>query len=267
MIDAARMLAEQDRAPATFICADAQTHAFEPASFDLIMSRFGVMFFADPVQAFANLRQAAAPDARLCFVAWRSPADNPFMTTAERAAAPLLPNLQARRRQCAGAVRFRGRAAGAFDPGGERLDGDRHPTDRRAVHAARERVESAMATRFGPVGVALREADPQTRAQVVAAVRAAFEPFVHADEVRFTACCWMVQCSSLTHLRDLVEHVDVSHHCIGDARDLGVGRLHHVVLVGRMRAGAVAESEMSGGQRQRRRGEHRRPAMSRRAAD
>src|SRR5262245_19868567 len=54
MIDAARMLAAQDRKQAEFICADAQTHAFQPASFDLIMSRFGTMFFTDPVAAFAN---------------------------------------------------------------------------------------------------------------------------------------------------------------------------------------------------------------------
>ena len=50
MIDTARMLAGQDRTPAEFICADAQTHAFEPASFDLIMSRFGTMFFPIPSQ-------------------------------------------------------------------------------------------------------------------------------------------------------------------------------------------------------------------------
>ena len=48
------------------------------------------------------------------------------------------------------------------------------------------------AARFGPVGVALREADEQTRTQVVAAVRAAFQPYVQGAEVRFTASCWNV---------------------------------------------------------------------------
>jgi hypothetical protein len=48
------------------------------------------------------------------------------------------------------------------------------------------------ATRFGPVGIALREADEPTRARVGAAVRAAFEPYVHGAEVRFSACCWMI---------------------------------------------------------------------------
>ncbi len=254
MVDAARMLAEQERAPATFICADAQTHAFEPASFDLITSRFGVMFFTDPVQAFANLRQAAASDARLCFVAWRSAADNPFMTTAERAAAPLLPNLQARVANAPGQFGFARRAAGAFHPGGERLDGDRDPADRRALHAARERVErlcnSLRACRRGSPrsGPADSRAGRRDRPRGVRAVRARRRSALHRLLLDGS-------CSSLTHLRDLVEHVDVSHHGIGDARDLGVGRIHHVILVGRMRAGAVTESEMSGGQRYRRRGE------------
>jgi SAM-dependent methyltransferase len=97
MIAVARARAALDGQPASFICADAQTHAFAPASFDMIISRLGVMFFADPVQAFANLRQAARPDARLRFIAWRGAAENPFMTTAERAAKPLLPDLPARR--------------------------------------------------------------------------------------------------------------------------------------------------------------------------
>jgi ubiquinone/menaquinone biosynthesis C-methylase UbiE len=192
MVDAARMLAEQERAPATFICADAQTQAFEPASFDLITSRFGVMFFADPVQAFANLRQAAASDARLCFVAWRSAADNPFMTTAERAAAPLLPKLQARVANAPGQFGFGDaqRVHSILEESGW-TEIEIRPID--VSCTLPESELNGYATRFGPVGVALREVDPQTRAQVVATVRAAFEPFVHADEVRFTGCCWMVR--------------------------------------------------------------------------
>src|SRR4029453_15134155 len=96
MIAAARARAEREGTPATFIVADAEDHPFEPASFDMFISRFGVMFFDDVVRAFANLRRAATDGAQLRFLAWRSPAENPFMTTAERAAAPLLPNVPAR---------------------------------------------------------------------------------------------------------------------------------------------------------------------------
>jgi SAM-dependent methyltransferase len=50
--------------------ADAQTHEFEPDRFGLIASRFGVMFFADPRAAFANLLRATRPGGRLCFACW-----------------------------------------------------------------------------------------------------------------------------------------------------------------------------------------------------
>src|SRR5262249_25135771 len=97
MIAAAQARAEREGVAARFFSANAQVHTFEPASFDTIISRFGVMFFDDPILAFRNVRRAAKDDAGLRLVVWRSAAENPFMTTAERAAAPLLPNLPARR--------------------------------------------------------------------------------------------------------------------------------------------------------------------------
>jgi ubiquinone/menaquinone biosynthesis C-methylase UbiE len=54
----------------TLLTADAQVHHFDPDRFDLIASRFGVMFFADPVAAFSNLLPAARAGGRLCFACW-----------------------------------------------------------------------------------------------------------------------------------------------------------------------------------------------------
>ncbi len=191
MIDTARMLGEQERVPAKFICTDAQTHSFEPASFDMIMSRFGVMFFADPVQAFASLRNAASEEASLCCIAWRSPAENQFMTTAERAAAALLPDLPARRADAPGQFGFADarRVQSILAQSGWR-DIDIQPID--VACTLPENELSRYGARLGPVGIALREVDPRTREQVVAVVRKAFEPYVHGDEVRFTACCWKI---------------------------------------------------------------------------
>ena len=59
--------------------ADVQTHAFEAASFDIAISRFGVMFFDDPVAAFTNVRRALRPDGRLAFVAWQELARNEWL--------------------------------------------------------------------------------------------------------------------------------------------------------------------------------------------
>ncbi|MCD0445680.1 class I SAM-dependent methyltransferase [Glycomyces sp. A-F 0318] len=77
--------AARRRAPeATVLVADAQTAdllAEAPgAPFDRVVSRFGVMFFEDPAAAFANLRRAAAPGARLVFACWRSEAENPVFS-------------------------------------------------------------------------------------------------------------------------------------------------------------------------------------------
>jgi SAM-dependent methyltransferase len=60
----------------TLLRADAQAHSFEPNLFDLIASRFGVMFFADPVAAFQNLLGAMRPAGRLCFACWAALEEN-----------------------------------------------------------------------------------------------------------------------------------------------------------------------------------------------
>jgi SAM-dependent methyltransferase len=191
MIAAARARAERDGTSARFIRADAQTHGFEPASFDMIVSRFGVLFFDDPVRAFANLRRAASTDAELRFVAWRSAAENLFMTTAERAAAPLLPSLPARRRDAAGQFAFadRRRVYSILEESGW-VDIDIRPIDVACAIPETELVR--YVGRLGPVGLALQEADDPTRTQVIETVRAAFDPYVHGAEARFTAACWMV---------------------------------------------------------------------------
>ncbi len=63
-----------------FVVADAQTHAFAPGAFDLVVSQFGLMFFDDPVGAFSNLRRSLAPDGRLAFVSWQGLPANEWLT-------------------------------------------------------------------------------------------------------------------------------------------------------------------------------------------
>ncbi|WP_409050572.1 class I SAM-dependent methyltransferase [Variovorax guangxiensis] len=194
MIAVARARAESEGAPASFVCADAQRHAFEPASFDMIVSRFGVMFFDDPVLAFANLRRAASKDARLHAIVWRGAAENPFMTTAERAAAPLL-TLPPRQPGAPGQFAFadRGRVASILESSGW-TGIDIQPIDVTCTLPEKELV--GYFTRLGPVGSVLQDADERTRARVISTVRAAFDPFVQASEVRFSAACWSVSAAA-----------------------------------------------------------------------
>ena len=55
----------------SFVHADAQTYRFRPGRFDLAISRFGTMFFADPVAAFTNIGRALRPGARLVQLVWQ----------------------------------------------------------------------------------------------------------------------------------------------------------------------------------------------------
>lgn len=192
MIAVARDRAAREQSAARFISADAQTYPFEPGSVDLFTSRFGVMFFEEPTPAFTNLRSAAAPDASLCLIAWRSAAENAFMTTAERAAAPYLPELPPRKPDGPGQFAF----ADASLVRGVMIDSgwsdvELETLDPRCVLSVRDLDD--YVTRLGPVGLALQQADEATRAEVTKAVRAAFQPYVFGDEVRFTAACWVIR--------------------------------------------------------------------------
>lgn len=79
------------RAAISLVLADAQAHVFQPASFDAVFSRFGVMFFDDARVAFRNLRSAARPDGRLSFVCWQALARNPWAARPLEAVMRLLP--------------------------------------------------------------------------------------------------------------------------------------------------------------------------------
>ena len=72
-IERARELAHADELRnVAFECADAQVHRFPPGRFDLVISRFGTMFFHDPAAAFANIRQALRPGGRLVMMVWQA---------------------------------------------------------------------------------------------------------------------------------------------------------------------------------------------------
>lgn len=191
MIAIARLRAQRDGASAQFLLGDAETYAFEPAGFDRIVSRFGVMFFDDPVAAFANLKRAAKADAELRVAVWRSPAENPFMTTAERTAAPLLPAAPARRPDAPGqfALADPDLVRRILEGSGWR-DVEIDPVDLDCSFPEASLVP--FLSRLGPLGLFLSTADQPTRARIVETVRPAFESYVRGGEVRFTAACWTV---------------------------------------------------------------------------
>lgn len=193
MIDRARQraAAEPEDVRATFRSGDA-SHLDGAGPFDMAVSRFGVMFFDDPAAAFARIRAAMAPGAPLAAIAWRSPAENPFMTCAERAAAPLLPPLPPMLPGAPGQFAFADaeHVRAILDASGWR-DVALSPID--IACAMPEAALTPYLTNLGRIGIALQRADAATRDHVFGMVRAAFDPFVEGDTVRFNAACWMIE--------------------------------------------------------------------------
>jgi len=193
MIALARERAQRAGLAVDFIVADAQQHAFAPGRLDRIVSRFGVMFFDDPVQAFGQLQRAAKRGGELQALAWRRPDENAFMTTAERAAAPWL-QVPPRSPGAPGQFAFadQARVEQILSDGGWE-DIEVLPLDV-ACRIDRAALATYVAL-LGPVGSALRapDLDGATRTQVLEAVMAAFAPFIEGDAVTFTAACWEVR--------------------------------------------------------------------------
>ena len=179
-------------ANAEFVAADAQTHAFEPGRFDAIVSRFGVMFFDDPVAAFANIRRAARPGGRLAFVAWRSPAENDFMTAAARAAAPFLPPAPPPDPNAPGQFAFADgvKVKRILEAGGwSSIEVEKADVPCRIS----EGDLMTYVTRLGPVGAALREVDHATAEKIMAVLPSAFAGFRKDGAINFNAACWLVK--------------------------------------------------------------------------
>lgn len=85
MLAGSAAMSGPDTASTQWLEADAQVYGFEPGTFDAIVSRMGVMFFDDPVAAFANLLRATKPGARFSAICWRSGMDAPWFAVGRAA--------------------------------------------------------------------------------------------------------------------------------------------------------------------------------------
>ena len=177
---------------ARFIVSDAATHPFETRSYDLIASRFGVMFFVDPIAAFTNFQTALKPDGRLVFVCWRSVAENPFAKIPLMAGRAAAPQVEGPKPRAPGPFAFAEqdylaevlRQAG-FDASIARLDATFTigPT---ANAAAQQMVEGGFAARFA---AELDDAGVVALRQVIEAEYVRFET---SKGVVCPAACWLV---------------------------------------------------------------------------
>jgi SAM-dependent methyltransferase len=194
MLARARASAPKDL-PVDFVLADATVYPFDPASFDLLASRFGVMFFAEPSRSFANLRKALRPSGRLAFACWREPRENPFFMAPLQAVYKHVPKLPQQGPEDPGPFSFASEArvhrilgeAGftriAMEPHNLALD----VAIGRGLDAA---VQGAL--EIGPASRALEGHPADVRAAATNSIREALATFAKGETVPLPASIWIV---------------------------------------------------------------------------
>jgi len=178
----------------SFIEADAATHSFAPEH-DLLISRFGVMFFDNPLAAFANLRKAAKPGGRLAFVCWRPVAENEYAAMPFEIAKPLMPPLPPADPHAPGpfaladADRVQAILAGAGFCGITIT-----PHDGLMPMGTTPEQAGIQATSLGPTARALRNFGEDVQARVLAAVTDAFRTYPRNEDgmISCRIACWLV---------------------------------------------------------------------------
>ena len=182
-------------APVEFALADATIHPFAPENFDLLASRFGVMFFADPALSFANMRKAMRRSGRLAFACWREPRQNPFFMTPLQAVYRHVPKMPQVGPEDPGPFSFASEvrvqrvltAAGFSEIAME-------PCDLSLDVAVGGGLDAAVkgALKIGPSARALADQPPDVVAAATQSIREALTPFLKGQTVPLDAAIWIV---------------------------------------------------------------------------
>jgi len=180
----------------TFLQADAGNADLGTARFDLLFSRFGVMFFADPAAAFTNLYRAVKPNGRMVFLCWRAMGENAWIAASTTAAVAALgeehrpvppadprapgPFAFADADYVRGILRGAGFGTVAIDP----LDEAMHLGD---LDTALDHLKS-----MSPISQALPTVSADRQNAVDAAMRDALRRYLVDGEVRAPSATWLV---------------------------------------------------------------------------
>jgi len=181
---------------AIFQQGDAQVHELEPGTFGTVISRFGVMFFADPAAAFANIRSATRPGGRLVFACWQPLAANQWLLVPGAALAEHLPPPEPAPADGPGMFAFAepDRLRPILAAAGWR---DIEITSEHAsilVGGGGSVADAVEFLRTAAMGrTMLAGADAATADRALASLRAALTPYADADGVHLDAAVWLVQ--------------------------------------------------------------------------
>jgi SAM-dependent methyltransferase len=178
---------------ATVLLGDAGSLPLAGTNAELVMSRFGVMFFGDPVAAFTNIRKGLAPGGRLRFVCWRPIDENPFMHVPMNAVFEHVPRPPRPDPEEPGPFSFANpervtrilTAAGFTAPRFEAADIE-------LSFGSTLDDAVAQASETGPASRALIDQPEEVRAAAIESIRKALQPYALADGVKLRGATWLV---------------------------------------------------------------------------
>lgn len=177
-----------------FIAGDAQTHDLEAGAFDLVFSRFGVMFFEDPAAAFTNLRRALRDTGRLTFACWQDVFSNLWMSLPTIAASSVLGDFELPPEGAPGPFSFADAdhvRSILQSAGYSQIDvADFKATMNSSVDEARDRL--GFMIKMGPLGEKFSEADEATQERALEAVFDAASEHRSDGTFRLPAAAWIV---------------------------------------------------------------------------
>lgn len=182
----------------TCLLGDAAELQLGECQAELIVSRFGVMFFGDPVAAFANLRTGLVPQGRLRFACWRPIGENPWLHVPLNAVYQHVPRLPKPDPEEPGPFSFadtervtRILTAAGFTPPSFT------PLDIYMDVAAGGTLEDAVgqSCHMGPTKRALADQPEDIRAAALESVRRALVPYASSEGVKLPGAVWLVSAS------------------------------------------------------------------------
>ena len=177
----------------TLVEADASRAALPQV--DVVYSRFGVMFFDDPVAAFAHLHAALRAGGRLAFVCWRSPPDNEWVKVPLEGISPHLVPEPAPDPDAPGPFAFasRARIAQILEDAGYR-DVRIEPLDTLVAWTRSPELDAGveLLSRMGPASRKLNDVSDDVRARAVDGMREALRPYQSAHGLSLGTACWVV---------------------------------------------------------------------------
>jgi SAM-dependent methyltransferase len=204
MLEVARgKLKDEDtgRALVEFRQGDAAVEPFEEGAFDLLFSRFGVMFFDDPAAAFANISRALCPGAQLGFCCWRPLKDNDWTWIPLQAALAHVPPPEPPEPGAPGpfALADPARVESILAASGfGNIELKQHPITLRFGHYPTLGENLREMARIGPISRLLAEQDGDTIERVFSAMEEALGPYFKDGALQLPGSVWFVTATAHT---------------------------------------------------------------------